>query len=217
MTSASTLFRSVLIYSICLPLAVFLGYLMATPMDYTTYTVLALLLFLLMSPLFLRWHHLWLIAAWNLGAVLFFLPGRPAPWMAMSALSLSIAVLQHILNRRQKFLHAPQVARPLIFLAVVVIVTAKLTGGIGLGMLGSDTQGGKRYFMLLGGILGYFALASQAIHPGRAGLCMALFFLGFVANAVGELAPVIAPSLYFIFLLFPVSTGGFAVIMNDPV
>src|SRR4051812_12475653 len=106
MTSASTLFRSVLTYSICLPLAVFLGYLMATPLDPTTYAAVGLVLFLLASPLFLRWHHFWLIAAWNLGAVLFFLPGRPAPWMAMAALSLFIAVLQYILNRRLTFLYA---------------------------------------------------------------------------------------------------------------
>src|SRR6266480_4288145 len=155
MTSTSTLLRSVLIYSICLPLAVFLGYLMATPMDYTTYFTVGLVLFLLASPLFLRWHHIWLIASWNLGAVLFFLPGRPAPWMAMSLISLFIAVLQYILNRRLRFLHAPQVARPIIFLAVVVLVTAKCTGGIGLGMLGSDMQGGKRYIMLLSAIVGY--------------------------------------------------------------
>src|SRR5258706_1048957 len=216
MTSASTLFRSVLIYSICLPLAVFLGYLLATPMDYTTYIVVAVVLFLLASPLFLRWHHLWLIGAWNLGAVLFFLPGRPAPWMTMAALSLFIAVLQYILNRRLTFLYAPQVGRPLIFLAAVVLVTAKCNGGIGLGMLGSDMQGGKRYIMLLGAIIGYFALTSQAIHPRRAGLCVALFFLGTVANAVGELAPVIAPSLYFIFLLFPVSSEGMASIIDAP-
>src|SRR2546421_9572567 len=131
MTSASTLLRSVLIYSICLPLAVFLGYLMATPVDFTTYVTMGLVFTLLASPLFLRWHHLWLIAAWNLGAVFFFLPGRPPPWMAMAAVSLFISMLQYILNRRLMFLRAPQVARSLIFLAVLLLATAKVTGGIG--------------------------------------------------------------------------------------
>lgn len=216
MTSASTLLRSVLLYSICLPMAVFLGYLLATPTDFTTYVTIGLVFTLLASPLFLRWHHIWLIASWNLGAVLFFLPGRPPPWMAMAAVSLFISVLQFILNRRLKFLHAPEIARPLIFLGVVVVVTMKLSGGFGLGMLGSDVQGGKRYILILGAILGYFALTSRAIHPNRSGLCVALFFLGSVANAVGELAPVLTPSLYFIFLLFPVSTEGMTSIMSDP-
>src|SRR5258707_12730535 len=125
MTSASTFLRSLLIYSICLPLAVFLGYLMATPLDVTTFAAVGLVFFVLTFPLFLRWHHIWLIASWNLGAVLFFLPGRPPPWLAMAAMSLSIAVFQYILNRRLRFLHAPQIARPLLFLAVVVLVTAK--------------------------------------------------------------------------------------------
>lgn len=216
MTSASSLLRSVLIYSICLPLAVFLGYLMAEPLTTTTFATVGFVLFFLMIPLFLRWHHIWLIASWNLGAVLFFLPGRPAPWLAMSAVSLLIAVIQYILNRRLKFLHAPQVARPLIFLAVVVLVTMKCTGGFNLGIFGSDLQGGKNYILVLGAIIGYFALTSQVISPKRAGLCVALYFLGSLANAMGELAPVIAPSFYFIFLLFPVSTEGFAAIMNDP-
>ena len=147
MTSASSLLRSVLIYSICLPLAVFLGYLMATPLDTTTVSTIGLVLFLLVFPLFMRWHHIWLIASWNLGAVVFFLPGRPPPWLAMSALSLAIAVIQYILNRRLKFLYAPQITRPLVFLAVVVLVTMKCTGGFNLGIFGSDVQGGKRYLL----------------------------------------------------------------------
>src|SRR5439155_22213287 len=99
MTDSFSFLRSLLIYSICVPLAIFLGYLMATPADFTTYTVLGFVLFMLILPFLLRWHHAWLIAAWNMTAVVFFLPGRPDVWMALAWISLLISGVQYILNR----------------------------------------------------------------------------------------------------------------------
>src|SRR6266498_125368 len=136
MTSTSSLIRSLLIYSICLPLAVFLGYLIAqegNPLySLTTYIGILPVLFLLVLPLLLRWHHPLLIASWNFGAVLYFVPGRPDLWMAMAGLSLVISLVQRILNPRMRFLSASGISRPLLCLAAVVLVTAACRGGIGL-------------------------------------------------------------------------------------
>src|SRR4029078_5330677 len=132
MSNASSLIPRLIIYSICVPLAIFLGYLMANPMDYASIFSLVLPGGVLMMPLFLRWHHFWLIASFNLGAVLFFVPGRPYLWLSLAWVSLLISIVQYILNPRLKFLHPPTVTKPLLFLVLVVLVTAKLTGGIGL-------------------------------------------------------------------------------------
>src|SRR5260370_614245 len=86
MTAASSLFRSLIVYAICVPLAIVLGYLMATgtsgaawPLfDTQTSIILGLLLFFLLLPLLLRWYHPWLITSWTIVLVLPFLPGRPA-------------------------------------------------------------------------------------------------------------------------------------------
>src|SRR6266850_5179522 len=125
MTSASSLIRSLLIYSICLPVAIFLGYLIAqegNPVySLTTYVGILPILFVLALPLILRWHHALLVASWNLGIVLFFVPGRPNLWFAMAGLSLAIAIVQYILNPRSRFLNAPSVTRPLVMLALVVL------------------------------------------------------------------------------------------------
>src|SRR5947207_2898833 len=158
MTGASSLLRTLVIYSIAVPLAILLGYLMATPLDYGTIIVLALLGLTLMAPLLLRWHHVWLIASMNLGAVVVFAPGRPYLWLALAWISFVISIVQYILNPRLKFLHVPSVGRPLLFLGLLVLVTAKLTGGIGVGSLGSETLGGRKYIFLLSGIVAYFAL-----------------------------------------------------------
>ena len=155
MSNASALFRSLLIYGLCLPLAVFLGYLLATPLDITTIMVVVFILSMLAIPLLLRWHHAWLIATWNMSAVLFFVPGRPPIWMALAAISLGISILQYTLNRKMKFLHAPSIAWPLILLTVVIFVTARLTGGLSIRLFGGAVYGGKKYFTILAAVIGF--------------------------------------------------------------
>jgi hypothetical protein len=215
MTSASTLLRSLLVYGLCLPLAVFLGYLMATPMDPTTFAAVMIVLFVLMIPLLLRWHHVWLIASWNTTAVIFFLPGSPQLWMGMAGLSLLMSIVLHMINRDERFLWVPSITLSLIFLGVVVVVTAKMTGGFGLRAFGSEVHGGRRYFELLAAIMGYFALTGKRIPPKRAVLYVSLFFLGLATLAIGNLAGMISPAFNFLFLLFPVEE--ISALRNDPV
>src|SRR5207249_465911 len=129
----------------------------------TTYLGIVPVLFLLVLPLLLRWHHALLIASWNFGALLYFIPGRPDLWMLMAGLSLAISIVQCILNRRMRFLSASSVSRPLLLLAAVVLATAEFRGGIGLAMFGSEVQGGKRYLMIFAAIIGYFAFISRPV------------------------------------------------------
>jgi hypothetical protein len=215
MTSASTLLRSLLVYGICLPLAVFLGYMLANPLDTDTFAAVMIVFFVLMLPLILRWHHAWLIASWNMSAIIFFLPGKPQLWLGMVGLSLLMSVLQHALNREQRFLWVPSVTLSLIFLGVVVLVTVRMTGGIGLRSFGSGLQGGRRYFSLLAAILGYFALTGRRVPPERAVLYVTLFFLGYATLAIGSLAGMISPVFNFLFLFFPVED--LSLLRNDPV
>jgi len=204
MNNTSALLRSLVIYSVCVPLAVMLGYLITTPLDAITIWVVSLVIFILALPLFLRWNHLWLIATWNTTMVFFILPGRPQVWILLAWMCLLTAFLQYILNRNLKFLSVPVLARPLIFLGLVVIVTARFTGGIGIGALGSQIMGGRRYLFIFSAVVGYFALASRRVPAGRQWLYVAIFFLATATQGIGELAPVLGPTFYYIALLFPV-------------
>lgn len=209
MSNASALFRSLVVYGLCLPLAVILGYLLATPDEgLTTLIVVGIILFILMIPFFLRWHHAWLIAAWNMSAVLFFLPGRPNIWVGMAAISFSIGILQYAINRKMTFLHVPSVTRPVLFLAAVVLITMRLTGGIGLRTFGSSVNGGKNYITILAAMIGYFALISRQIPSKRAGLYVALFFFGTATWAIGELPMVLPAGFNFLYLVFPLLSSG---------
>lgn len=204
MSNALTIIRSLVVYSLCLPLAIFLGYLLAMPMDTMSFTVVVLALSLPLVPLLIKHHHLLVFACWNTSVVLFFLPGRPNLGLVMTIISFGLALGQHILNRNIRFNHAPSVSRPLILLAIVIIMTAQVTGGFGARLMGSDTYGGKRYFILLAAIMGYFAMACFRVPPGKATLYVALYLLGTITGVVGNLAPFVDSSLYFIFALFPV-------------
>lgn len=172
------LLRSLIIFAVCVPLAIFVGYQLTDPLASSTFYVVTLLGLGLAFPLLLRWHHFFLIASWNVIAVLFFLPGQPYLWLLMVAMSLGISILQRSSSKDMRFINVPQLTWPLIFFAAVVLVTAKLTGGIGIRSLGSDVYGGKRYVYLVGAILGYFAMAAHRIPPEKAGLYVAVFFLG---------------------------------------
>ena len=209
MSNQFNILRGLVIYGSCLALAVFLGYLLATPENRDSLIVVGLVFGVLSLPLLMRWHHPLLVFSWNLSAVMFFLPGQLPAWVLMVVLSLGVSVFQRALNRGMRFLPAGNVAAPLIVLGLVILGTAHLTGGIGFRVSGGGTYGGRRYFEVLVAILGFFALTCRRIPLPDAGRYIGLFLLAGVTAAVGNLVTVVSPSWYFIFLLFPPDLSAF--------
>ncbi len=205
----AALLRSLIVYAICVPLAIAIGYMVTNPMDYSTFGIFGLVALLLASPLLLRWHHPLLVLSWNMGMSLFFLPAAPSFWLVMVALSLGISVLGRALNSEMHFIHVRQITWPLLCLIGVVLLTSKFTGGFGVRSFGSDVYGGRKYVLLLAGILSYFALTSRRIPPERAGLYLALFFLGGVPLFIQDLFSITPSWAHFIFWLFPPSLNSF--------
>ena len=80
--------RTLVIYALCIPLAVWIGFLLAEPADKFTFGYGGILLLVFLTPILLRWHHFLLIAGWNLSMTIFFLPGTPPVWLLLTALSL---------------------------------------------------------------------------------------------------------------------------------
>lgn len=203
MSNNVAVIRSLIIYTICLPLAVFLGYIITDPFNKSTDITVAIILFLMVLPLLLRYYHAWLIAVWNMAIIIYFLPGQLPGWAPMAFLAFMVAVGHYILNRERRFLEAPSVAWSLVFLAVVVLVTAKFRGGFGLRVLGDETIGAKRYFYILLAILGYFALTSQAIPPQKRNFYAVLFVGAGVTSAISDIGGTLGGPFHFLFILFP--------------
>jgi len=211
--NAAAILRALIVYAICVPLAIWVGYLLTSVADLSSRESLVyagLFVLVLCIPILLRWHHILLVFCWNLPMTVFFLPGKPQVWLPMMALSLGISVLQRTVNKDMRFIPAPQITRPFLVMIGVVLVTAKLTGGIGLHSLGNDVMGGKKYVTLLSGIFGYFALTARRIPPQHAGLYVALFFLAGCANVIGDLVSIVPSAFSFIFWFFPANGYAFS-------
>src|ERR1039457_4503791 len=115
----ATLLRSLIVYAIIVPLAILVGYLLANQMDYQTLGFIGVLVAILIFPLLMKWHYPLLIFSWSAPITLFFLPGRPSLFFAMVVVSLSISVVDRILNREKHFVPTAGVAWPLLALLVV--------------------------------------------------------------------------------------------------
>ena len=203
MTTGSTALRTLVMYGLCVPLALMVGYLLAQPLDWSTIIFFAVMLVILITPLLLRWHHLLLLATVNSPAVALFIPGHAQLWQVVAVVSLTISILQLTLSRRLRFIYAPTISRPLFFLLAVFLLTAKVTGGIGFHVLGGESIGGKRYLNLFAAIIAYFAITARRIPPNKAFLYTGLFFLGGAATILSSLANFVGPGLSFIFWIIP--------------
>ena len=201
-------FRSLIVYAICVPLAIMVGYLLTNPLDYSTAAIYVVLVLVLVLPLLLRWHYPLLLFGLNTSMCVAFLKGSPDLWTVMVVVSLGISVLERSLNSQKHFIHAPQITWSLVCMLGVVFMTAKLTGGIGLHSFGSEVYGGRKYIALFIGILSYFALTAQRISPKNAKLYASLFLLGGVTAFVGDFYPITPPGLRFIYIFFPPSVYG---------
>jgi hypothetical protein len=192
-----------MIYALCLPAAILLGYMLATPYDFNSFAILLLAFSTLLMPWLLQHHHLFLAFSWNAALIVFFLPGQPPLGIAIAALSLGIAVLERTMRKEKQFISVPSVGLPLLVLAVVAIVTANATGGIGGRIFGAELWGAKRYLGVFGAILGYFAFTTQRVPRERALLYSSLFFLGGLTSVASDLIYMAGPRFHILFLLFP--------------
>src|SRR5688572_12428138 len=155
MTATHGLPRGLLIYGLILPLAVFIGYLVATPTAFTSVVFVGGVLVVLAFPLFLRWHHAWLLFGWNAALIFYLAPGQPNLGIVLAAGSLLLSVLQRTLRNQDTFIRVPSVAYSVVCIGLVAAVTAGLTGGIGGRALGSEGWGARRYLGVFGAVIGY--------------------------------------------------------------
>ena len=202
------MFRALLVYAICVPLAIVLGYMLTgfDNRDRESIGIVALLAGVLIFPLLMKWHYPLLVFSVSLPATVFFLPGQPSMFIAMVAASLTISVVERIINRNQPFLTAAGVQWPLLVMLLIVFITAKLTGGFGLKSMGSDVYGGKKYVILIVGILSFFAFIARPIPKKYANLYITLFCFGAVFNVISDVYPIVPSPLHFIYAVFPPST-----------
>jgi hypothetical protein len=194
-----------------------LGFLLATPLDFSTVFFVALLVMALLLPILLKWHHFFLVASWNAAIIVFFLPGQPSLGTVMSILSLLVFVLNRTMRQKSTALDAKYIKLSLLFLLAVVLITAKATGGISGKALGSESWGGRRYVSVFSAIAGFFALTSQSIPTHRRWLYASLFFLSGITAVISDLIYAAGPGFYFLYFMFPSQLASLQVLSQESV
>jgi hypothetical protein len=209
MTNPAQAMKVLITYAICIPLAMLTGYLLTevgSRPDYSTLGFLAFVMALLVSPIFIRWHYPIMIFGLSCPMYLFFLPGNPPLSQVAVLLSFGIAIIERTLNSERRFISAASMVWPMLFIAAIVYMTAKLTGGIGLHSFGGDVGGGKKYIAVFCGVATYFAITSRPIPLHQRSLYIVLFFLASVPGFVSDLFPYLPSPLNYVNYLFPPSS-----------
>jgi len=205
MTNPAAAMKMLITYAVCIPLAIFIGYILTNPMDYGTLGFLAFVLTVIISPIFVKWHYQILFFGLGSPIVLFFLPARPPLWQAVVVLSLAMAIVERTLSNRSRFISVPAITVPFMFLLGVVIFTMELTGGIGFHQFGSAGGGGQKYFWCFAGVATFFALTSRGIPKDQRAFYIFLYFVPGVLNLLSDIGPHLPAPLSSINLLIPPS------------
>jgi hypothetical protein len=212
MTGGQNTIRTLLVYSLVLPIALVLGYLLATSgtgsyLDMSSWAPLVVVLGVIALPMLLQWHHALLVLSLNTSLMLFFLPGSPPVWFLLTALSLTLSVMQRALDREMRFVKAPSIVWPLVVLAVIVYLTGYFTGGFGSRAFGSGQYGGRRYWFIFVGIAAFFAIIARPIPQEKAMHYVSLFLLGGIVNIMSNVIPFLPREFYWLTTIFPVSNN----------
>jgi hypothetical protein len=209
MAGTFTVNRTHLIYGLCLPLALLLGYLLAEPLDSGSLAVIVLVLSVLLTPLLMKWYHPALIFCWNSAFYLPLVRGGPPAWMGVAALGMVFMLLSVCVDPTRRWMRGGLIPWSLVTLAAVVFITAALTGGIGLQTFGSSTFGGKKYLFILASVAAYFVMTGRTIPKSRALLYAILFFLSGATAVLPQLAANFGHTFDFLhYLVSPSSMAG---------
>ena len=193
-----------IIWAVVLPVAFVLGFLLATPQDLGSWAVVLLVIGVLLLPVFLKWHYPLLIFAWNAAVVIPFMPGTPSLWMGMACGSLFMSVLAYVMDRQNRMQFFKPFNVTLFLVVMVILITAKITGGLGVKTLGGSTYGGRRYYTLILAVVGFYAVSCRRIPRAKAPLYMALYILSGLTIALGNFAYLAGESFWWLFNIFPV-------------
>lgn len=203
MANTAVASRFQLLYGLCLPLAVIVGYLLAQPFELSSIAVVFLLLGILVIPVLMRWHHALLILCINANVVPFFIPGRPNPWMAAGLMSFFFLILDRSMGQKVNFFKSKQVSYSLIFLTAVMVGTGYLTGGLSFYAVGGSNGGGRRYAEVVAAIMVYFGLSAIPIGLKYARIAIIAFFGAHMIGLIGYVAYFAYPNSDFFGSLFP--------------
>jgi hypothetical protein len=193
--------KTVVAFVIVVAVSILVGIALVDPLQFQSIGTIGLILALILFPFMARFHgHIFAFSI-SSGLIIPFVPGQPYLWVAMAAVTLGLAALNRTLRKQQVYLSVPEIVRPLLCFTAVVVVTM-LWRGLGGQAFGSDQWGARRYYLILGAVVAYFAFACLRVPRGNARLFAILFFGSGVLLILTDLAFWAGGPLNWIFLFF---------------
>jgi hypothetical protein len=187
--------------AVLVAVSIVVGVFLADPLQLQSIGAVGLLAALILFPFIARYYGYVFAFSVSSGLTISFAPGSPYLWVAMAAMTLGFAALNRTLRKQQVYVHVPEIVRPLLCFTAVVVVTM-LWRGIGGQAFGSEQWGARRYYLLLGAVLAYFAFACLRVPTGKARLFAILFFGSGVLLFLTDLAFWSNGRMNWIFLFF---------------
>lgn len=209
MSSRSVNLQFLLALALIVPGALLLGVLLADPSRPQSLLMVGAVVLTISLPLVLRWHHPLTILLINAPLNAFFLPGQPELWVVLACASLGISVVARALGDNSPRCWVRTAVLPLVLLALVIVVTAGLTGGISGRALGGQEWGAKRYFRVLGAVLAFFAIAARPLDVKQIISLASGYFLSGVVAVASNVIYLAGPGFYFLYSIFSVDLATF--------
>ena len=187
--------QSVIVFTIGVFLAIWLGLSIATDQIETILSIIAAALFLICFAL---GRNIWILipAALAMKGNINFLPGTPAPWHLMTAVAGGFFLLR-IATRRQPLAIKWTWMETSVALVALSILQALARNPVGLSVLGSsDVAGGKPYFIFAAAFVAYaiIAMADTDLKGWRWAVILYITFgIGdALINAISGISPAFA-------------------------
>ncbi len=205
MAALNSAFRAGIVVVVACIFAIVAGFAVSDPLAQTGMITLAVLLFVPLVPVLLRWHHPLLLVTWNFQMVLFFLRTEPRVRDVMIVWSTIVIFLQFALDKKNRFqVHWPLI-RPMVIVVVGVFIAILSNHSLG-AIVGQGSFGGKRYLHVILALLGCFVLGAVRISPKWRVRVAVVFFLSNISYAVGDAFYLVgAPPI--LQMLFPSQIG----------
>lgn len=203
MDDRNQLARGFFTFLACTGIAILLGYQLATPLYLKSLALVGLTLGLLCLPILMKHHRLFLLLSFNSALVVFFLPGALPLWVMTSFISLGFSILERATAGRKSYQHVASIAIPLILMTIIILVTSKISGGIGFRAMGGNSAGGKKYLFLFSAVAAYFAFACFRPPPQQAKRMLILYFAVGILSVCTHIIYALGPPFYFLFNFFP--------------
>ncbi|MCD8533355.1 MAG: hypothetical protein LR011_00615, partial [Verrucomicrobia bacterium] len=199
-------FRNLLIFLAIIPLAIVLGYQVAsgTTMGYAA--VAGCVLFVTI-PFLLRFYEPLFVVSINSAFLFPFLPGQPQVKLLVSLFVIGLAIVDRTINKKNRFSMSRSLFFSLLFLALVILLTMVGREGIGGRALGGDLWGLSKYVEIFKGFAILLAFSVIRIPTEKAQLYTALFFLGAISHSISNLVYSLGSDFMWLFWIFPTQSA----------